>query len=309
MYARGLGGVFFKSEDPEGLRDWYAEHLGLDGRANGVVFNWRRYDRPDEVGQTIWNPLKADSDYFEPSDSSWMLSFRVDDVEAELERLAKEGVELVGDTEEYEYGKFGWIMDPEGNKVELWEPPSRPAFSGDVPEDFDAEPEGTWACPPGTAVAASGDLSDREIHKSCEVELPVEDVWHLWTTSDGMAEWWAEENDIELRVGGPMELYMLPDAPEGMRGSDDCRILSFLPNRMLSFTWNAPPQFRYTRSRHTHVVVEFDKLGDQRTRVDLHHLGWPDADWDDNDEWAETYDYFDDAWERVISLLEDYGEQ
>lgn len=126
--------------------------------------------------------------------------------------------------------------------------------------------------------------------------------------SDGMAEWWAEHNEIELRVGGPFELYMLPDAPVGTRGSDGCRILSFLPERMLSFTWNAPPDQPHTRPRHTHVVVEFEEPAEAGTRVRLSHLGWPEQDWQEHpDEWQETYDYFERAWGQVMALLEKHA--
>ena len=307
MSVRAIGGIFFKADDPDTLRDWYCDHLGIDGDEYGAVFTWRAHDRPDEVGQTVWNPFPAETEYFDPSQSDWMINYRVDDLHATLDRLADEGIENVGDIEEFEYGKFAWILDPEGNKIELWEPPETSGFDGDIPDDAETELDGTWACPPGTTVAAAGDLSDRVIEKTCEVDLPVAELWRLWTTGDGMAEWWADDNTVDLRIGGPMELYMLPDAPEGQRGSDDCRILSFLPERMLSFTWNAPPNLPYTRPRHTHVVLEFDDLGDGRSGLTLSHLGWPDQDWDDHEEWAETFAYFDEAWDEVIDLLVEHA--
>ena len=311
MTVHAIGGVFFKAQDPEALREWYAEHLGIDGDQYGTVFNWRHYDRPGEVGSTVWNPFPAETEYFEPSESDWMLNYCVEDLEATLERLVEAGIEQAGDVQEFEYGKFGWVLDPEGNKIELWEPPESSAFEGDVPGASEgSELTGTWAAPPGTTMAVDDEeeLSERVIEKSCEVDLPVSELWRLWATAEGMAEWWVEDNNIELRVGGPYELYMLPDAPEGSRGSDGCRILSFLPEKMLSFTWNAPPNLPYTRVRHTHVVLEFAELSATRSAVTLSHLGWPVDDWSQHKEWEETYTYFDQAWETVMTKLCEFVE-
>lgn len=123
----GIGGVFFKAEDPEGMKAWYREHLGIQPDEQGFVsFFWRPMDDPDRAARTVWGPFDADTAYFDPSRKSWMLNYRVDDLEALLAELREVGVEVVGEVEEYEYGKFGWIVDPEGNKVELWEPPDEP---------------------------------------------------------------------------------------------------------------------------------------------------------------------------------------
>lgn len=311
MTARGIGGIFFKADDPEALGEWYERHLGLRDTGNGVVIGWRDIERPEQVGQTVWAPFSADTSYFEPSQASWMVNFRVEDLHATLARLEEAGVELAGEPEEFEYGKFGWVLDPEGNKIELWEPSDDVAFETTVPAVLGPEEQelgGEWACPPGTTMAASGDLSERRIVKEATVDLPVAEVWRLWTTGEGMAEWWAEHNKIELRIGGAFELYMLPDAPEGLRGSDGCRVLSFLPERMLSFTWNSPPNQSHTRPRHTHVVVEFEEIDDAGTRVRLNHLGWPEEGWQEHAaEWQETYDYFEGAWGQVVRLLEEYA--
>jgi uncharacterized protein YndB with AHSA1/START domain/predicted enzyme related to lactoylglutathione lyase len=312
MTVHGIGGVFFKADDPESMREWYAEHLGIDGDQYGTVFKWRRYDRPGDVGNTVWNPFPAETEYFDPSESDWMLNYCVDDLEATLERLDEAGVERAGEVQEFEYGKFGWVLDPEGNKIELWEPPEASAFEGDVPGSTEgSELTGTWAAPPGTTMAVDDaqQLSDRVIEKSCEVGLSISELWRLWTTGEGMAEWWVEENNIELRVGGPYELYMLPDAPDGNRGSDGCRILSFLPKKMLSFTWNAPPNLTHTRVRHTHVVLQFEELGDARSAVALSHLGWPTSQAGRHEEWEATYAYFDDAWETVLDMLLEFVER
>ena len=116
----GLGGFFFKSEDPEAAKNWYARHLGLPVDQYGCSFWWK--DQEGRACSTHWGPMKEDTSYFHPSRKQFMVNFRVENLEELLETLKEEGVEIIGETESYEYGKFGWIMDPEGNKIELWEP-------------------------------------------------------------------------------------------------------------------------------------------------------------------------------------------
>ncbi|OAB80429.1 VOC family protein [Cochleicola gelatinilyticus] len=116
----GLGGFFFKTEDPKVIKEWYRKHLGLNTDDYGCTFWWK-----DENGtkcSTQWSPFKEDTTYFEPSKKQFMMNFRVEDLVALLATLKKEGVTIVGEIEEYDYGKFGWILDAEGNKIELWEP-------------------------------------------------------------------------------------------------------------------------------------------------------------------------------------------
>lgn len=118
----GLGGIFFKARDPAALNAWYREHLGLDvSEWGGTVFKWAD-DSP--TGTTLWTPFKADTGYFAPSDAPFMVNFRVADLHGLLAALRAEGCEVLEKVDESEYGKFGWVMDPEGNKVELWEPPA-----------------------------------------------------------------------------------------------------------------------------------------------------------------------------------------
>lgn len=118
----GIGGIFFKSEDPDHLKSWYKERLGVPTDQYGWTFTWRKDDAPEERGMTQWSPFKSDSEYFEPSKKQFMFNFRVDDLHALLAALKEEGVTVIDKVEEYSYGKFGWIVDPEGNKIELWEP-------------------------------------------------------------------------------------------------------------------------------------------------------------------------------------------
>jgi predicted enzyme related to lactoylglutathione lyase len=116
----GIGGVFFKSDDPKKLKEWYAKHLGVGDE----TFRWHDLNTPDatEAAQTIWAPFKKDTTYFSPSDKPYMINYRVNDLAGLLSTLEQQGVQQVGKVDEYPYGKFAWIMDPEGNKIELWEP-------------------------------------------------------------------------------------------------------------------------------------------------------------------------------------------
>ena len=115
--------MFFRSRDPKTTIDWYRRHLGIDSADwGGFAFKWLETDQPEEIGCTVWAAFPEDTDYFAPSDQRFMVNFRVDDLNALLEALRSEGVEIVGDIEQHENGKFAWILDPEGQKVELWEP-------------------------------------------------------------------------------------------------------------------------------------------------------------------------------------------
>lgn len=116
----GLGGFFFKTEDPKGLKNWYGKHLGLPVDDYGCTFWWK--DKEGKDCSTQWSTFPKDTNYFQPSEKQFMMNFRVENLVELLAVLKEEGVTVVGEIEEYEYGKFGWILDPEGNKIELWEP-------------------------------------------------------------------------------------------------------------------------------------------------------------------------------------------
>ncbi len=119
----GVGGVFIKSNDAKALAGWYDKHLGFSFGENLYVnFKWVNENDPAVPGNTVFSFFKKESSYFDPSARPFMINFRVKDLPALLETLKAEGVEIVGEMQEEEYGKFGWIMDPEGNKIELWEP-------------------------------------------------------------------------------------------------------------------------------------------------------------------------------------------
>lgn len=116
----GIGGIFFKSEDPDAQKEWYKKHLGIPTDQYGWTFWWR--DENGNKCSTQWSPMNADTKYFSPSKKQFMFNFRVENLLELLKLLKEEGVTVVGEVEEYSYGKFGWILDPEGNKIELWEP-------------------------------------------------------------------------------------------------------------------------------------------------------------------------------------------
>ena len=116
----GIGGLFFKTNNPDKIKDWYGKHLGLPVDAYGCTFWWK--DKEGNECSTQWSPFKENTEYFKPSEKQFMMNFRVENLHELLTVLKEEGVTVVGDIEEYSYGKFGWILDPEGNKIELWEP-------------------------------------------------------------------------------------------------------------------------------------------------------------------------------------------
>jgi predicted enzyme related to lactoylglutathione lyase len=123
--VRGIGGIFFKSKNAVALRTWYARHLGIDAGEDGKMFHWRDKEDPEREDFTVWAIFLASTKYFEPSQSPMMLNYIVDDLRATLEALRAEGVTVDDKVDEFDYGKFGWIMDPDGNRIELWEPPPK----------------------------------------------------------------------------------------------------------------------------------------------------------------------------------------
>ncbi len=116
----GIGGLFFKTKDPEASKNWYKKHLGFNTDDYGCTFWWKDKDGSD--CSTQWSPFKEDTTYFNPSSKDFMFNYRVADLEELLKVLREEGVTIVGDMETYSYGKFAWILDNDGNKIELWEP-------------------------------------------------------------------------------------------------------------------------------------------------------------------------------------------
>ena len=119
----GIGGVFFKTKaDHKALASWYQEHLGIVLEDfGGAVLNWQ-LDTSEDKGLTVWHVADRDSDWFSPSESTFMINYRVDDLEAMVEQLTAAGIDILKGPEYHENGAFAWLLDPEGNKIELWEP-------------------------------------------------------------------------------------------------------------------------------------------------------------------------------------------
>lgn len=121
----GIGGIFFHAKDPAALREWYRRHLGIDVQAwGGTAFPWSDGAGATAKGSTIWSIGAADGQQFAPSSASFMINYRVDNLDALLQALRDEGCHVLENSDDSEYGKFGWVVDPEGNKVELWQPPA-----------------------------------------------------------------------------------------------------------------------------------------------------------------------------------------
>jgi predicted enzyme related to lactoylglutathione lyase len=121
----GVGGIFFKAKDPKALGEWYKKHLGIDVQDwGGAAFGLDPQLQSNPNAAVVWSPFKQDTDYFAPSEKQFMVNYRVEDLHAVLKALREEGCNVIDKVEESDYGKFGWVVDPEGNKLELWQPPA-----------------------------------------------------------------------------------------------------------------------------------------------------------------------------------------
>lgn len=118
----GIGGIFFKCKDPKKVTEWYQKHLGLTTNPYGATFEWYESENSTKKAQTQWTPFSETTKYFEPSSKDFMINYRVENLEALVAELKKEGVTIVDNMETYDYGKFIHILDTEGNKIQLWEP-------------------------------------------------------------------------------------------------------------------------------------------------------------------------------------------
>ncbi len=122
----GIGGIFFKCDQPDEMREWYGKHLGLATNEYGSLFEFRLANDPEKVGYLQWSTFSQTTKYLDPSQKDFMINYRVENIEDLVEQLREAGITIVDDIETYEYGKFVHIMDPEGNKIELWEPIDEP---------------------------------------------------------------------------------------------------------------------------------------------------------------------------------------
>lgn len=119
----GLGGIFFKSKDPVALREWYHKHLGIISEEWGTQFFPAQMEEAKLDAYQVWSPFRESTDHFAPSEQSFMINFIVEDLDGLLDQLRSEGVHVFDKSEDTEFGKFGWILDPDGTKIELWQPP------------------------------------------------------------------------------------------------------------------------------------------------------------------------------------------
>ncbi len=147
-------------------------------------------------------------------------------------------------------------------------------------------------------VSACAVADERAIDEKITVKANADDVWKAWTTTEGIKTFFAPDAKVELRVDGPFEIYMNPFGAPGMKGADDMRIIGFQENKMLSFTWNAPPSLPEARKQRSVVIVRLISRGDALTDVTIHHIGWGEGG-----EWDKAYDYFSKTWPNVLKNL------
>jgi uncharacterized protein YndB with AHSA1/START domain len=145
-------------------------------------------------------------------------------------------------------------------------------------------------------------LTHKIIRKTRVFNCSIDLMWWKWTTHEGLKTFFGEDNTMELKIGGPFEIYFSKKAQAGLRGSEGCKVISYLPKEMFSFSWNAPPKFPGIRTAeyHTWVVVNFKPVKGNRTEVSMSHLGWLQGG-----EWDQVYEYFDKAWITVFDWLEE----
>ncbi len=276
MPLRGLRTHALDTPDLAAARAWYTELLGVE-----PYFDQPFYVGFDVAGYELgMTPRSGAPDGSIPYWAS-------DDVRADVARAVDMGAtELEAPHEVGDAMVVGAVRDPFGNAL------------GFI--------ENRHFAPP--VVAASGaDLRDDPIVVEVHVAATPDACFAAWTSNEGIAAWWVPTARIELRIGGHFELLFAGDEPWGRRGSERCRILSYLPGRMLSFTWNAPPHLDRVHEEHTWVVVEFEPADDE-TLVRLTHTGWPASAWDSEPQWAETHAYFERAWASVLGMMQRHFE-
>ena len=144
---------------------------------------------------------------------------------------------------------------------------------------------------------------EKHIFKEAIIPGSISNVWNAWTVKEELIKFFAADAEIELQIGGKYEMYFLLDNPPGLKGGEGNRVLSFVPQRMLSFTWNAPPQYPNVRKEKTWCVLFFDKLDANSTKICFYQFGWKDGE-----EWDQVYNYFLEAWNYVLNNLKKYFE-
>jgi uncharacterized protein YndB with AHSA1/START domain/predicted enzyme related to lactoylglutathione lyase len=273
--------VVYLVEDLEGAKRWYADvleqapyfdtpfYVGFDVGGYELGLHPADPNAPKGVGGT---------------GAYWAVS----DADRAVERLVAKGARVAQEVQDVGGGiRLGTVVDPFGNLLGVIR---NPEFRAEV----------------GARISATGaELSDRVVVKEVAVGAPPPEVWRLWTTAEGIRSWLLPDCTVELRVGGPFELYFLAEteAP-GRQGGEGNRFLAFLPPRLLTFTWNAPPELPKTRPHKTWVILELEPVP-AGTRLRLTHTGWPSAGLADAaSEWPATFAYFESAWGQVFAALQ-----
>jgi len=155
-----------------------------------------------------------------------------------------------------------------------------------------------WLVLAVAALATNTFAVERALDKEVVVGATLDQAWDAWTTREGITSFFAPDARIEARVGGPFQVYFDPGAAPGMKGADDMLVMAVQPKKMLSFDWNAPPSLPEARAQRTFVIVRFEPVDTQNTRVTIHHVGWGDGG-----EWDKAYAYFDRSWGNVLANL------
>ncbi|MDH3190638.1 MAG: SRPBCC domain-containing protein [Acidimicrobiia bacterium] len=277
MQLRGLRTNTMSVRDLESAKSWYTELLGFDPY----------FDEPFYVGYDVAG-YEFGLAHGEPGVGGSVSYWAVEDPEGLVTRAVGMGATAREEVKDVGEGiVLGTVIDPFGNEFGVIR---NPHFA------------------PHLTFVGSDDLADEVITVSVEVPSGPRAAWDLWATNDGLAAWWTPHTQIDLRPGGAYEIHFNPEAAPGDRGGDWCRVLSFLPGSMLSFTWNAPPELK-TRPLHTWVVALFEETAVARCRVTLSHYGWPKSGLADPDsDWPATLEYFKKAWEYVIGLFSSHFE-
>lgn len=271
MQLRGLRTNSMAVADLGAAKGWYTELLGIHPY----------FDEPFYVGFEVGG-YEFGLAPGEPGTGGSVSYWATEDPQAFVDRAVAAGATPGEEVRDVGEGiVLGTFIDPFGNEFGVIR---NPHFA------------------PRLTFAGADDISPEVISYARDVPVAPRMAWDLWASSEGLAKWWTENTDVELRPGGAYEIHFNPDEAPGDRGGDWVRVLSFLPGRMLSFTWNAPPALK-TRPLHTWVVLLFDDV-DGGTRVTLNHYGWPASGLGDREsDWPTTLDYFKDAWNYVMDLF------
>lgn len=277
----GLRTVIHDVADLDAAKRFYADFLG-----KGPYFDQPFYVGFDVDGYELG--LRPAEGELGPGAGGTTAYLAVDDVDAALARAVERGARVREAPADVGEGiRVASFVDPSGNVLGLIR---------------------NLAFAPKLVEAAADDVAERAVRHERVVPRPRAEVFRLWTSTEGVTSWLCDRAKIELRPGGAYEIYFMPDQSIGGRGSETCRVLSFLRDRMVSFTWNAPPSLPRTRNLHTWVVVELeDAQQGEATRVTVTQTGWPASGLRDEPQWEQTFAYFDRAWASVLESLHHFA--